>query len=167
MSKSYVVLCRHGQRAPGRLLDPGDVKRWEPWAIRHNGSSLPPSVHRHFPVFSHTCNSLPHDELHHPFGSLTSLGAVTMRSTGRKLAMRFPDLMGASHYVACATNYRRTQMSAQFLLQGVFDIASNNMSDVQGRILVEQGSHCPLSFYDSFPAVADALVRNVGSLRAL
>lgn len=87
-----------------------------------------------------------------------------MRGVGRMLAARFPDLEGASHYGAHATNYRRTQMSAQFLLQGVFDVIQKDVIGVQGRILVEQGGHCPLTFYDSFPAVTDVIVQNVGTI---
>eukprot|EP01031_Cornospumella_fuschlensis_P043774 gene43774-53532_t len=162
MSKAYVVLCRHGKRAPGRLLDSGDIERWAPITFKFNEVSALEDLHAQFPVYSQTINSRPHDELHHPFGSLTSMGAIGMRSIGQKLALRFPDLLEDKYqYVAHSTNYRRTQLSAQFLLQGVVNACTERIWHVQGQILVESSGRCPLTFYESFPAIADVVVRKV------
>jgi hypothetical protein len=120
-NKSFVVLCRHGQRAPGKCLplplvvpatDGPQVASEQFWhkavfdlVAAASGSSVascPASAdttryyRQHisvkFPIFKDLC-SPPSDLCHFPFGALTHKGIEHMQQQGKKLAQNFPELI--------------------------------------------------------------------------
>lgn len=126
-AKSYIVLCRHGQRVPGKKLRDCDPDRWLPYSLAHSDLSLS-GLFDKFPVFSHVYNGVPHDQQKHPFGSLTRHGAQFATTKGAELGERFPLIPSIlasarsnpfnSSVQVHATNYRRTQVSPSVVLSG-------------------------------------------------
>lgn len=118
-AKSYIVLCRHGQRAPGKKLLASDHATWLPLALPHTSPSLADLFIR-YPVLSHVKNDTPHDQQRFPFGSITEYGTRYVQDVGARLGTEFPQIAAIlreehsnnlnGQVQVYATNYRRTQV---------------------------------------------------------
>lgn len=158
--KSLIVITRHGHRAPGKPLitSSSNVSFWRDICYHPSHPEIA-ALDRNFSVRLDDSNSTPYDEVHFPWGALSRIGANHMRQIGSEIGAAFPDirkgLKDGGVLTAIASNFRRTQMSAQFLLQGLIDPGSTANSVF---IDVRNKSHCPLTFYDSKPELAKRLV---------
>jgi hypothetical protein len=104
----YVVLHRHGHRAPIRnLFEKNEIDLW---------CNLLPSSERlqqlskSYPIQSHSGNVPPIDLKYKPLSCLTDLGVNHMISVGKKTNELFPLMNQSAKFQVFSTNYHRTQV---------------------------------------------------------
>jgi len=127
--KRYLLLNRHGHRAPAKNVFRGkdhspamaveEDRRWESHMIDRKANA---NLDTHFPV--QNIYEQTKDERTYPYGCLTICGKNHMKQVGARLADHFPQLKeldpaNPGEIVCVATNYMRTQISAQALLSGL------------------------------------------------
>lgn len=99
-----------------------------------------------YPVQSLQCNPERFDLRTYPFGCLTALGMSHLKRMGRKMKDHFAQVLGdlSSHPAdkirVYATNYQRTQLSAQAFMMGMG-------IPIGTPIQVRSVSDCAMSFY--------------------
>jgi len=149
MSRTFVLLHRHGHRSPSSnvFLESAaalkEVKLWSHLLVNENEHEELSKLH---PIHS------PFHELHKrtdvasfPFGCLTAKGKVHMTKVGAALTKRHASLKGVGSknnaISASATNFQRTQASVQALLMGMGARA-------EVPIVCRHVEDCGMAFYD-------------------
>ena len=120
--RRLIVVHRHGDRAPSYNPSLTETESLYWHSHRHRGNA---AAARCFPVRSEA-GTAPLDAERAPFGSLTTRGAAQLREVGARLAAWYGlggsarELLASGGSVACtASNFHRTQASAQQLLTGL------------------------------------------------
>lgn len=148
---AYAILHRHGHRAPARNLGPeAEALRWQAFLAPHD------ELYRYkekYKVKLHPSNPVARDMSAPPFGALTSKGFQHMVGVGRSIAQQFPALASPRSVTTFATNYNRTQLSAQAVLAGLDYPACD--------VTVRHVPSCALSMQERNPALAATVRKRV------
>jgi hypothetical protein len=101
----------------------------------------------------------PRDLATAPYGRITAKGLERLRSVGSQLRSTFPHLT-TDRVKVFATNYQRTQASAQALLTGLYDTHTSTPSPPAGvHVHVRPTPECPLAFYEGNPVLSTQLLQ--------
>jgi len=179
------IFHRHGDRTPGRPLVADNCIKEESafWETK-----IPPLDRTHynllskkFPVKIHPNNNggkfLDADSGRQPYGFLTWKGMQQLYEIGQKLSERYALFRDKWHIQAFSTNYLRTVMSSQCLLDGMFSsVAKHHESQYETRdlesyiksssdpsieIVVRDAKDETLNTFDTSPILMKRLVRNI------
>ena len=156
LRRGAVVFHRHGHRAPARAIVPvvrhdDEIKLWKSLT---KAEEIHGEICRRFPILNDN-NSTPNDIKTAPFGLITQKGLLSLEQLGKNIARRFPHLTTTTKLQVFATNYQRTQASAQQLLTGLFD---DQTQVDQTSVIVRPSNADPMSFYEGVvPTTSDPL----------
>ena len=104
----YVVLHRHGHRAPIRNLF--DKHELELWCNLLPSTAQLDLLSKKYPIQSHIDNTSPFDLKHKPLSCLTEIGMNHMINIGQKTQQLFPLMNQSLKFQVFSTNYHRTQV---------------------------------------------------------
>jgi hypothetical protein len=150
---AYAILHRHGHRAPARNLGPdAEKQRWATFLSPRDELSM---YQEKYQICLHPKNPIPKDLSAPPFGALTSKGFQHMVGVGRSIAQRFPALASPRSVTTYATNYNRTQLSAQAVLAG--------LNYPSCEVTVRHVPECALSMQERDPALAATVRKRVSA----
>lgn len=108
----YVVLHRHGHRAPEKNLFKLNDNETQLWLSLLPRQETLQELSATYPIRIHENNPRPQfDVATKPFGCITSKGVDHLKSVGKRLKDTFPDLHNIRNAKVYATNYQRTQVS--------------------------------------------------------
>jgi hypothetical protein len=122
---TLIVLFRHGERAPmlnchahcSPAETAGETNLWAKRMVPDHEAQRLGELYR---VKAADPLTTPPDELTAPFGNLTHEGLQHLHSIGSTIRLRYMrDGIDRAQVEARSTNYRRTQLSAQALLDGL------------------------------------------------
>jgi len=165
--KGYVIFHRHGHRIPMKSLrGPGintEVEELQLWKQFLPDSERLEKLKEIAPVLQHPHNDIPKD-LQTPYGRLTTKGMDYLNNKGRNLCNKFSFNIDVNKIKVFATNYQRTQVSVQELLNGMLIQLNNNSNyETQIPINVRDIKNCSMSYFDGKPKLAYSLVAKVQS----
>eukprot|EP00439_Symbiodinium_sp_Y106_P038692 s3706_g4.t1 len=118
--RHVALVFRHGDRAPALPGASGSTEaeaEEEAWRGTLPSAELTEALDSHFPVRSQA-TSAPHGMSAQPFEMLTRQGGMQTLQLGRSLRGAYGPLQPGSIEVM-ASNFRRTQQSAQYFLAGL------------------------------------------------
>ena len=152
MRRAAVLIHRHGQRAPARPVEKvnNESATWEALTNLHDHDHLA----RIYPIHNLNLSQPPRDLATAPYGRITAKGLERLRNLGANLRSAFPHL-STDRVKVFATNYQRTQASAQALLTGLF----NDTPPTGVHVQVRPSHECPLAFYEGNPGLAHQLLQ--------
>jgi hypothetical protein len=117
---SYVIICRHGHRAPASAIYNPAIASVDKYHDFENlwkenvfpFRDIPPLM----TIESNPNNPQPPDALKYPYGCLTKKGASHMFSMGSKISQIYPEIRETlinypQDFVAYSTNFHRTQVN--------------------------------------------------------
>jgi hypothetical protein len=174
--KGYVIFHRHGERAPAKSLLgilSEETKMWK--KLVDKGKPLHDFV-KFMPINNSRNNPIQRDRLTFPYGNITNKGMLHMAKIGEQILSSFPLLKNTRDISVFATNYQRTQASAQMFVSGVFkdqiqhdkqqqlkfpenDRSSycNEFPPSSIEINVRDIRDCSMSFYEGKPLLSQRL----------
>ena len=108
----YVILHRHGHRAPEKNLFKLNNNEIELWESFLPSKLLLEELSKKFPIkILHNKIEIPIDLQTKPFGCLTYKGINHLKDVGINLKNSFPLLKNIFNIKIYATNYQRTQVN--------------------------------------------------------
>mmetsp|Transcript_28513 Transcript_28513/g.27310 ORF Transcript_28513/g.27310 Transcript_28513/m.27310 type:complete len:430 (-) Transcript_28513:191-1480(-) len=175
--KGYVIFHRHGQRAPAKNLISisgvlsEETKLWE--KLVDDCKPLHALV-KFMPIKNTLNNPKERDLVTFPYGNITNKGMLHLQDIGKQMSNLFPLLKNTREILVLATNYQRTQASAQMLVSGLFkddlfpDIYDNQQQNGRSsycssfpnspiEINVRDIRDCSMSFYEGKPLLSQRL----------
>lgn len=168
--KGYIIFHRHGHRLPMKALGgPGisyhdELKLWKQFLPDEYRIE---KLRTRIPIHQHPNNDIPRDLRNEPFGRLTNKGMDFLNNKGKSLRSVFTNIKNINYkdVKVYATNYQRTQLSVQELLNGLFDqfVDNDNNNDVKIPIIVRDIKSCSMSYFDGKPDLAFSLIAKVQS----
>ena len=170
--KRYIIFHRHGHRLPMKALGgPGiltgldELKLWKQFLPNELRIE---KLRTRIPIQQHPNNDIPRDLLRNePFGRLTNKGMDFLNKKGKSLRSILTNIKNINYknVKVYATNYQRTQLSVQELLNGLFDqfVDNDNNNDVKIPIIVRDIKSCSMSYFDGKPDLAFSLISKVQS----
>lgn len=169
--KGYVIFHRHGHRIPMKSLQGpfinSEVEELQLWKQFLPKSDRLEKLQVMTPIVNHPHNDIPKD-LKTPYGRLTTKGMDYLNDKGRQLNEIFPSMkyttLDVNKIKVYATNYQRTQVSVQELLNGMLIPLNNDSNnDIKIPINVRDITTCSMSYFDGKPKLAYSLVAKVQS----
>ena len=180
--RSLIVFHRHGHRAPAHNVHKlgqaaeAEAALWRQFLPSAAAFERLSTLH---PISSHAGNPTPNDLQSAPFGILTNKGMQHLESTGGGFYRHFKahDVFRAARATlqVHATNYQRTQASAQCFLVGIGAERGDNIlagsggeetegaRDKRVPVRVRDIAKCSMAFYEGRPQLAQALLTRAQS----
>jgi len=186
-SRRLVVFHRHGHRAPAsnvfRLSGETAVQAEETlWKQLLADESTHAKLGNSFPIQLHADNPSPRDVASFPFGCLTRKGQMHLEKIGGLFSKRWQhEVKAVDRLHVFATNYQRTQASAQSFLTGLgflrstsphhnssssFSSSASAATTTATQVVVRPIKSCAMSFYEGRPHVAEKMGARVRSTQA-
>ncbi len=110
----YVILHRHGHRAPEKNLFKNSIKEIELWSSLLPSSEYLLELSSCYPLEIDERNQKPQFDIKtKPFGCITEKGVHHLYSIGKEIKENFPLLKEVKDMKVYATNYQRTQVSRE------------------------------------------------------
>ena len=158
LRRGAVVFHRHGHRAPARSIVVNHDEEIKLWSSLTKAEEIHGELCKRFPIINANI-STPKDLTTAPFGLITQKGLLSLELLGRNIAGRFPHLAKTTKLQVFATNYQRTQASAQQLLTGLFHSIDQKRLAGPSTVNVRSTYACPMSFYEGNPTLSNQLLQ--------